>query len=133
MPLPGPPLIGTAGDVVNVTLTNALPAAAGNVSIVFPGQQFTATGGVPGLLTQEAPPGGSVTYRFTAAQPGTYLYHSGTRPDLQVEMGLAGALIVRPSGFNGASPAAYGHPDTAYDREVLFLLTEMDSRIHDTV
>ena len=31
--------------------------------------------------------GGTVSYTFTAAQPGTYLYHSGTRPELEVEMG----------------------------------------------
>ena len=50
------------------------------------------TGGVPG----------TVTYTFVASQPGTYLYHSGTRPDLQVEMGLVGALIVRPADANQA-------------------------------
>ena len=62
MQFPGPTLEVTAGQVVTVTLNNALPAAAGNVSIVFPGHVVTTTsGGVPGLLTQEAPPGGSVT------------------------------------------------------------------------
>jgi len=37
-----------------------------------------------------AGPAGTVTYRFVASQPGTYQYHSGTRPDLQLEMGLVG-------------------------------------------
>ena len=69
MQLPGPTLIVNEGDTVTVTLTNALPAAAGNVSIVFPGHAGHATtGGVPGLLTREAPPGGSVTYTFTASR-----------------------------------------------------------------
>ena len=37
MQLPGPTLIVTQGDTVTVTLTNNLPAAAGNTSILFPG------------------------------------------------------------------------------------------------
>lgn len=137
MQLPGPTLIVTAGTAVTVTLTNALPAAAGNVSIVFPGHTMTSTtGGVPGLLTQEAPPGGSVTYQFTATEPGTYQYHSGTRPDLQVEMGLYGALIVRPAGFAQGTEAshpdrkAYAHAATGFDREHLFLLSEIDIHVH---
>ena len=132
MQLPGPTLIVTAGDTVTVTLNNALPAAAGNVSIVFPGHAgHDDPGGVPGLLTQEAPPGGSVTYTFTASQPGTYQYHSGTRPDLQVEMGLYGALIVRPTApAAGCATSAYDHAATCFDREYLFLLSEMDIDIH---
>jgi len=131
MQLPGPTLIVTAGATVTVTLHNALPAAAGNVSIVFPGHQVTATGGVPGLLAQEAAGGGSVTYTFTASQPGTYLYHSGTRPDLQVEMGLYGALIVRPAApAPGCTTSAYAHPATCFDREELFVLSEVDLHIH---
>ena len=42
--------------------------------------------------------GGTVTYSFVADHPGTFLYESGTDPDVQVRMGLFGALIVRPSG-----------------------------------
>jgi len=134
MQLPGPTLIVKAGDTVTVTLTNSLPAAAGNVSIVFPGHALSSTaGGVPGVLTQEAVPGGSVTYTFTAGAPGTYHYHSGTRPDLQVEMGLYGAIVVRPSTYAAADPTtwrAYDHPDTGYDREYLFLLSEIDIDVH---
>ncbi len=95
MQIPGPTLIVNEGDTVSVALTNALPLAAGNVSIVFPGHEVSATGGVQGLLTQEAPTGGTVNYSFVASRPGTYVYHSGTRADLQVEMGLSGTLIVR--------------------------------------
>ena len=36
---PGPTLIVTEGQTVTVTLTNNLPAAAGNTSILFPGFQ----------------------------------------------------------------------------------------------
>jgi FtsP/CotA-like multicopper oxidase with cupredoxin domain len=135
MQLPGPTLILTQGVEVNITLTNELPAAAGNVSIVFPGQAASATDGVPGLLTQEAPNGGSVTYTFTPTEPGTYEYHSGTRPDLQVEMGLYGAIVVRPDSPTTSCSTiggqmAYDHPGACFDREYLFLLSEIDLQVH---
>ena len=131
---PGPTLIVTQGETVTVALTNNLSGV--NTSIVFPGQEAVTavTNGGPcanqGLLTCEAVPGRTVTYSFTAANPGTYLYYSGTNPELQVEMGLVGALIVRPlMGPN----YAYGHAGTKFDREYMFLLSEMDPRIHQKV
>ena len=153
MQVPGPTLIVTEGDQVTVNLTNGLPAAAGNTSILFPGFNVTPTGGVPGLLTQEAAPGGSVTYKFTAGSPGTRAYYSGTQGDLQVEMGMYGAIIVLPSAVPAncssgiaasnvtaqqhwgesdfrLAKAAYDHPDSCYDREYLFQFSEIDPRIH---
>jgi FtsP/CotA-like multicopper oxidase with cupredoxin domain len=127
---PGPTLIVNQGDLVTINLTNQLSVP---VSIVFPGQSsVTATGGSAGLMTQEAGPGGvdTVSYQFVAAEAGTYLYNSGTQIDLQVEMGLVGALIVRPG--LGADHA-YNHADTQFDHEYLFLLSEMDPVIHDLV
>ena len=133
MQYPGPTLIVNQGERISITLTNSLPLPA---SIVFPGQTgVTATGGTTGALTQEvASGGGSVTYTFTASQPGTFLYHSGTRPELEVEFGLLGALIVRPAGFDAANAAtrkSYGPVSTAYDREYLYLLSEMDRSAHE--
>jgi FtsP/CotA-like multicopper oxidase with cupredoxin domain len=103
MQVPGPTLVVTEGQPVTVTLTNHLPAAAGNTSILFPGFNVTATGGVPGLLAQEAAPGGSVTYAFTPTSPGTRAYYSGTQGDLQVEMGLYGVIIVLPAVGGGVA------------------------------
>jgi len=147
MQVPGPTLIVTEGQTVTVTLSNNLPAAAGNTSILFPGFQVTATGGVAGLRTQEAAPGGTVSYTFVAGGPGTRAYYSGTQPDLQIEMGLYGAIVVLPSkppancgtvaaGSGGSTDdyrlaaAAYDHPMTCYDREYLFQFAEIDPRIH---
>jgi FtsP/CotA-like multicopper oxidase with cupredoxin domain len=165
MQVPGPTLIVTEGVPVSVTLTNNLPAAAGNTSILFPGFNVTTscpastTAGAPqqGLLTCEAAPGASVTYTFTPGSPGTRAYYSGTQGDLQVEMGLFGAIIVLPaaapancnSGLPALNPgankkaqaawgesdfrlaaSAYDHPDTCYDREYLFQFSEMDPNIH---
>lgn len=136
MQYPGPTLIVSQGDTVTINLSNRLPVP---VSIVLPGQQsVAASGGSTGLMTREAPAmsggvAGTVTYTFTASQPGTYHYHSGTQPALQVEMGLVGALIVRPTGVNDPLHQAYAHSDTAFSREYLFLLTEMDPVIHQAV
>jgi FtsP/CotA-like multicopper oxidase with cupredoxin domain len=160
MQVPGPTLIVTEGQVVTVNLTNNLPAAAGNTSILFPGLTVSSTGGVTGLLTQEAAPGSSVSYSFTAGSPGTRAYYSGTQSDLQVEMGLYGVIIVLPNATNsptcpfhstyagviGNAPtlnptgesdfrlsstgAAYHVAGSCYDREYLFQFSEMDPNIH---
>lgn len=129
MQYPGPTLILNQGDTITITLANELTVP---VSITFPGQEgVVATGGVPGIITREAPPQGSVTYSFTASRPGTYIYHSGTNPDLQVEMGLFGAIIIRPAGYDEVNNRiAYEHQDSAYDYEYLFLLSEIDPRYH---
>ncbi len=124
MQLPGPTLIVNQGSIVTITLSNNLPAAAGNTSILFPGFHVCAATlnadgtcpaaltGVPGPLTQEAIHGGTVTYSFVADTAGTHSYYSGTQSDLQVEMGLYGALIVLPN-LSGAKPTAYVSPTTA--------------------
>jgi FtsP/CotA-like multicopper oxidase with cupredoxin domain len=100
MQVPGPTLIVTEGQTVVVNLLNGLPTSAGNTSILFPGFQVTPTGGVAGILTQEALPASSVTYTFVASSPGTRAYYSGTQGDLQIEMGLYGAIIVLPNSSN---------------------------------
>ncbi|MGA7178365.1 MAG: multicopper oxidase family protein [Thiobacillaceae bacterium] len=170
MQIPGPTLIVHEGDTVTVTLTNDLPKAAGNTSILFPGFQVTAAPAASqpntctaaptsqGLLTTEATPGCAVTYTFTASSPGTRAYYSGTQGDLQVEMGLYGAIIVLPNVVpaetlpTGVPPgchrmnagltlpdgqpdfrlaaSAYDIPQSCYDREYLFQFSEMDPRIH---
>jgi FtsP/CotA-like multicopper oxidase with cupredoxin domain len=159
MQVPGPTLIVHENDVVTVNLLNGLPTAVGNTSILFPGfnvsTSCTATtpAGQQGLLTCEAAPGATVTYTFTASAPGTHAYYSGTQGDLQIEMGLYGAVIVLPAsvpancttGYHAGnlaaknhwgeadfrlSQAAYDHPASCYDREYLFQWAEMDTRIH---
>jgi hypothetical protein len=157
MQVPGPTLIVPEGQTITVTLTNNLPTAAGNTSILFPGLNVTSTcggaGTQQGLLTCEAAPGGTVTYTITNPTAGTHAYYSGTQGDLQIEMGLYGAVVVLPASvpvncnlgyhaLNSASKsawgetdfrlanAAYDHPGTCYDREYLFQWAEMDARIH---
>ena len=134
MQYPGPTLIVNEGDTVNVTLSSDLEVPA---SIVFPGQiGVTTTGGdLDGPLAREVFPGGTpVVYTFVASEPGTYLYQSGSQPEIQIEMGLTGALIVRPSGYDASTERrAYATPGSAYDREYLFFLSEMDRSAHDAI
>ncbi|MEU4191725.1 multicopper oxidase domain-containing protein [Kribbella sp. NPDC026611] len=128
---PGPVLCAGQGQTVVVHLHNNLPEAT---SIVFPGQDaaVTATGGSAGLLTSEVAPGGDITYTFAVGQPGTYLYESGSDVAKQVEMGLAGALIVRPAL---GDDYAYTNAGTQFapSREYLLLLSDIDSDLHHAV
>lgn len=92
----------------------------------------------------------TLTYEFTPDKPGTYMYQSGVNPQVQVDMGLVGALIIDPDPTvtfadaangtvtaNGVSSAdwharglAYHDAETAYDREYLFFLSETDPKLH---
>ena len=110
--LPGPILCVNTGEVVDITLTNQLPVAT---SIQLPGftnvtyndgatsgavgPVFDGTGAMVSLVPLAAP-GSSITYRFKAINAGTYVYQSGTDPQLQVQMGLYGAIVVRPAGIS---------------------------------
>ncbi len=173
MQVPGPTMIVTEGQTITINLLNALPTPVGNTSILFPGLNAVASapsGGQPagcsntttpnpvGLLTTEVAPGCVITYTITNPTPGTHPYYSGTQGDLQIEMGLYGAIIVLPAsapacpttvtddlmveknfgesdfrnaGTNGVVPgAAYDTPKSCYNREYLFQWGEMDTNIH---
>jgi FtsP/CotA-like multicopper oxidase with cupredoxin domain len=101
---PGPILCVNEGDVVTITLKNGLPVAT---SLLFPGLTKVKVDGQPmsldvstaanQSLAKPAAPGAAVTYTFPAGDPGTYLYESGTNPEVQARMGLVGALVVRPT------------------------------------
>ena len=134
---PGPVLCVNEGDTVTVVLHNSLSEAT---SIIFPGQENVQANGSPAQpqfngggaltsLTNVASPGGNVTYSFVASKPGTYLYESGTSPEKQVRMGLAGVLIVRPA--MGADHA-YNRADSQFtpEEEFLVFLSEIDPYQH---
>ncbi|BAS26723.1 multicopper oxidase domain-containing protein [Limnochorda pilosa] len=137
--IPGPTLDVTAGDTLQVVLHNTL---AEPVSMIFPGQPLVPrseedAGDRWVSFTAHAEPQDSVAYAFQAARPGTYRYESGTHPERQVQMGLAGVLIVRPAGLDPVDPAtwtAYGTgTGSEYDVERVLVLGEVDSRLHHAV
>lgn len=114
--VPGPTLTVTEGDRVNVTLVNHLSRAHNFVVR----KVSTDTGATPA--------GGSHTYSFTAPAAGSYVYGDTLNNSVNREMGLHGALIVRPSG--GSRTAWTGGP--AYDVERIWVLSDMDkSRWND--
>jgi FtsP/CotA-like multicopper oxidase with cupredoxin domain len=134
---PGPVLCVNEGDTVTVVLHNAI---AEDVSIIFPGQENVLANGSPAqpqfngptltsLTNTASANGGSMTYSFVASKPGTYLYESGTNPEKQVRMGLAGVLIVRPT--QGAN-FAYNRADSQFtpEEEFLVFLSEIDPYQH---
>lgn len=139
--VPGPVLRVNQNDTVTIVLHNNLPRAT---SLVFPGQadvqadgaadppQFDSGGALTSLAKTAAANGGSVTYSFVASQPGTYLYESGTEPSLQVQMGLFGALVVRPSMGAGY---AYNRTDSQFslNNEYIELFSEIDPILHHAV
>ena len=119
MQVPGPTLVVTEGQTVTVNLTNNLPVMAGNTSILFPGFNVTSScsaptpAGAQGLLTCEATPGATVSYTFTAGSPGTRAYYSGTQSDLQIEMGMYGAIIVLPANPPAICGLSLGYSTSA--------------------
>jgi FtsP/CotA-like multicopper oxidase with cupredoxin domain len=141
---PGPVMCLNEGQTATITLTNNLPEPT---SIVFPGQDEVTAAGVPsepviaanGAITSLAPTaaanGGTITYSFKANHAGTFLYQSGTNPDKQREMGLFGAIIVRPA--DGSTSQIYGDASTTDDftsgREFLQILSEADPAFHNAV
>ncbi len=133
--IPGPTLEVPAGDttlVINLTNNLAKP-----VSLVVAGLPATLSpvfdSGTPTRVVsfthEAAPAGGPATYTFTGVRPGTFLYESGTDPSLEVQMGLFGAIVVRPA----TAGRAYDAPASAYDHEVVMLVSEIDPVFHDTV
>ncbi|MEW2511727.1 multicopper oxidase family protein [Streptomyces sp. NPDC046870] len=79
--VPGPLVRVTAGDVLDLTLTNRLPATT---TLHSHGVRLRCDmDGVPDLTQRAIHPGDDFRYRFVVEHPGTYLLHShvGMQPD----------------------------------------------------
>ena len=86
---PGPILHGRVGDRFVVTIVNRGDMAHGI--------DFHAGSVAPDGPMRAIPPGGSLTYRFTAAYSGAWLYHCSTMPmALHIANGMYGAVIIDP-------------------------------------
>lgn len=98
--LPGPLLRARAGDLLRVTVDNALPV---DTSVHWHGIALrNDMDGVPGVTQKPIRPASSFTYEFTAPDPGTYFYHPHS--GVQLDRGLYGALLVddpdEPGGYD---------------------------------
>jgi multicopper oxidase len=99
--VPGPEIRVRKGDIVQAVLANRLP---GPTTVHWHGVALrNDMDGVPGLTQAPVAAGGDFTYRFTAAEAGTYWYHP--HAGVQLDRGLYGPLIVE----DPAEPAAYDH------------------------
>lgn len=86
---PGPILHGKVGDTFLVTVVNDSGMAHGI--------DFHAGSVNPDGPMRAIPPGDSLTYAFTAAYSGAWLYHCSTMPmSLHLANGMFGAVIVDP-------------------------------------
>ncbi|MFH0726738.1 MAG: Ig-like domain-containing protein [Pseudomonadota bacterium] len=131
--LPGPTLTLTEGDSLTIDLTNNLPEA---VSIVIAGQQAILTPvSIVDSKGRSRVTGfdSGASFVWNNLKAGTYLYQSGTHPAKQVQMGLYGALIVRPANPGLAYAPTATNPDTAFDSEVVLLYSEIDPALHSPV
>ena len=89
--VPGPVIKANAGDTLIVNFTNNLPEPT---TIHWHGVRVPADMDGSTLSQHPIQPGESFRYRFTVDDPSLFWYHPHLRTDVQVEMGLAGALLV---------------------------------------
>ena len=151
--VPGPALVVPPGQSLIVHLTNTLPQPT---SLVIAGQ-LTPEAMLPVWFEPAAPTttyssarpvgntsarvrsfdkeaaagGGSATYTWATIKPGTYLYSSGTHPQVQVQMGLYGALTKDA----GAGQVAYnqGATNVVYSNQATLVYSEVDPVLHAAV
>lgn len=91
--LPGPALEAHLGEVMEVVLNNRDVAAG--VTLHWHGYDVpNAMDGVAGATQDAVMPGESMTYRFLAAQAGTYWYHTHQDSAEGVRKGLYGTFVV---------------------------------------
>jgi FtsP/CotA-like multicopper oxidase with cupredoxin domain len=143
--VPGPALTVPAGDpVLTIHLKNNLPEPT---SIVIPGQvaamtpvwdngmsgaRPSATARVRSFTHEALVGGGTADYTWTSMKPGTYLYHSGTHPQVQVQMGLYGAASGNAAAATATTPAQ-AYAGVPYNNEVTMLFSEIDPALHAAV
>ena len=88
--VPGQTVRATAGDLLRVTVDNALPT---DTSVHWHGIRLrNAADGVPGVTQNPIAPGSAYLYEFTAPDPGTYFFHPHSGP--QLDRGLYAPLII---------------------------------------
>lgn len=134
--IPAPPIVVNEGDTVNITLhddkdptkTQSNPNGDGHtihlhgldMPSAMDGDPMTAPGGHAVMQ------GSSFLYHFVAKHPGTYWYHCHSSAAEHIQMGMYGALVIRP---RGQPNLAYANTP-AFNKEYTFVLSDMDSAQH---
>jgi FtsP/CotA-like multicopper oxidase with cupredoxin domain len=146
--VPGPRLVVDPADpVVNIYLYNTLSEP---VSLVITGQIPSAsngpvvrfsegdpdyparpgTGGRIRSFAKETLPGGMQIYSWSDFRNGSFMYKSGTHQQIEVPMGLYGAITK-----DAAVGVAYDRIDLSvpYDSEVVLFYSELDPLLNNAV
>lgn len=90
----GPQLEAMEGDAADVTVRNALGEATG---VHWHGLRHDwRQDGAVGLSQPADPTGTARRYRLRFPDPGLFWYHSHHREDRQIDLGLAGTILVHP-------------------------------------
>lgn len=124
--LPSPTLYFSQGDSVHLLVDNVSEMAH---TIHLHGLDVNQENdGVPSTSFQ-IPGYGVGEYHFKVDQPGTFLYHCHVETVIHLQMGMFGAVVVRPKEdantlYDSASP---------FDKEYLWLASEIDASWHDPV
>jgi FtsP/CotA-like multicopper oxidase with cupredoxin domain len=144
--VPGPVLnVPQSQTVLKVRVDNTLTVP---VSLVIQGQSMptknNGTLAAPVMFddgtgrmrvmsfTHETPPGTKRWYKWSNFKPGTYIYHSGTHQQVQVQMGLYGAAK-RDAGPGKTAYKDKDDNDIKYKNEVIILFSEIDPFLHAAV
>jgi VCBS repeat-containing protein len=137
---PGPELNVPIGDnTLTVHLRNDLAGAGAEpVSVVVPGLTGSMAPVRSGTritsFTAEAGVGGGIaSYTWNNVPAGTFLYHSGTHPAVQVQMGLYGALLKNEASGQAYAAGGAGAPDTHVAASKTVLMSEIDPVLHAAV
>jgi hypothetical protein len=90
--------------------------------------------------TPRSPTAASIgVYTWNDVPPGTYMYQSGTHPQVQVQMGLYGAIVKSFQGgaTGGATGVAYdpmqAAADPSFDEDHVLVFSEIDPVLHKSI
>jgi FtsP/CotA-like multicopper oxidase with cupredoxin domain len=142
---PGPALTVPALDtVLTVNLLNTLTKPTslvinGLIKPMVPvwddgstGSRTSATQRVRSFDTEAGATNGTAVYVWNSVKPGTYLYQSGTQPQVQVQMGLYGAVTSNAVDATVTTPAQ-AYAGITYDNQATLLYSEIDPALHAAV
>lgn len=133
--VPGPKLtVPSTETTLTIHLRNDLTGPGIEpVSIVIPGQAMPTASPpvfngnrVRSFVQEAATSGGTQTYSWSNLQAGSYLYESGTHPQVQVQMGLYGAVTK-----DSAAGMAYSGVPYTQQRDLFY--SEVDPALHAAV
>ena len=127
--LPGPTIVVNQGDEVSIAVTNSLPLGAGDLKLELPSVAASDVHTSPTIGT-----GVTDSVTFKATQVGTSIYRASAstpRGNLQVAMGLAGVLIVRPTTCPVVPLGGCAYDDLVgdFDDEALLATNDLDPNL----